>query len=127
MQYGQLTFCVRPPVTIDVAIPENEKELQNGLNDYKSLRLREGMIFPSREWPETDEVAMWQDRVSMELCIGFIDKDWRVSDMYFTHPGDKKTYGRGRNVLMAFEVRPDLIEKFKIKIGTRVVPGREHC
>jgi uncharacterized membrane protein (UPF0127 family) len=91
VSYGR--GCVRfGDESVDVLVPLTDAEMCAGLEGFRGLGPREGMLFMSDRWPAPSQVDMWMARVSFPLAMIWVD-DGRVSALEpVVLPGDPRTY-----------------------------------
>lgn len=124
MRYDALTFCTKVPVTIVLAVPENMQELEYGLQGHGSLGINEGMLFLSTKYPKSEQIPMWMASVRFSLAMLWVDKNSKIVRIEeYVQPGDKRTYSE--KGIASIEVHPDLPRKIGLRLGSRVVFGKQ--
>jgi len=105
----------RATVALRLFVPCTWALMEHGLQSFQSLGEREGMMFPSGEWPREEPIPMWMAAVSFDLAMLWIGADGVIRDIEITAPGDPATYDhRG---LYVIEANADLASELGLLPG----------
>ncbi|MEO6993921.1 MAG: DUF192 domain-containing protein, partial [Lacunisphaera sp.] len=103
---------------VQMQVVADEKEMERGLMDRKSMGADEGMLFV---YDSPQQMNFWMHDTDIPLNIGFFDPSGELKEMYEMYPHDEETVSsHSRALQFALEMNQGWFARSGVKPGAKI-------